>query len=130
MSMSSFTLVEGRWYAAEFIGDAYIDKGEGRSYISYSPIRVNSVSPLKTGRGELVLAFFHANYPEGVQGKSYHLRVVERQKNFLLAQRLNQSPAQWLLIYEVTWKWLNKHFEVKLDRLGVDIQQYMTRHCH
>lgn len=124
MTQTLFTLVPGRWYAAELIGD---DVGEALR--SCSPIRVDGVKPLGTGTGELLLEFFHANYPPGVQAKSYRLQVVERQTRFLLGRSLGHTPTRLLLVYEPIWEWLNEHFGLSAEGLGLDIQTFMEQRC-
>ncbi len=62
-SLQRFTLLPQRWYAMELWNDDL----SGVPFQSPSPIRVESVRPLKTGRNELELDFYHANYPEGVR---------------------------------------------------------------
>jgi hypothetical protein len=122
VTQTLFTLVPGRWYAAELIGDDF-----GEALRSYSPIRVDGIKPLGTGTGELLLEFFHANYPQGVQAKSYRLQMVERQTRFLLGRSLGHTPTRLLLVYEPTWEWLNEHFGLSAERLGLDIQTYMDQ---
>ena len=78
----------------------------------------------------MVLDFFHANYPQGVQSKSYHLQVLERQTSFLLARRQGQSPTRLLLIYDPTWAWLETHFALEPDEPGVDLQKFMEERCY
>lgn len=124
MTDTLFTLVPGRWYAAELIGDDF-----GDALRSYSPIRVDGIKPLGTGSGELLLDFFHANYPQGVQPKSYRLQIVERQARFLFARRLGQTPTRLVLIYEPTWDWLKQHFGLATDDPGIELQTFMQRRC-
>jgi hypothetical protein len=118
-----FTLVPGRWYAAELMGDEF-----GDALRSYSPIRVDSIKPLGTGRGELLLDLFHANYPEGVRSKSYRLQLMERQTRFLLARSQGHTPMRLLLVYESTWEWLKQHFGLEAQDPG-DIQSFMEQRC-
>lgn len=118
-----FALVPGRWYAAELMGDEF-----GDALRSYSPIRVDSIKPLGTGSGELLLDFFHASYPEGVRSTSYRLQVVERRTRFLLARSLDQTPTRLLVVYESTWEWLKQHFGLEAEESG-DIQSFMEQRC-
>ena len=124
MTQTLFTLVPGRWYAAELIGDDF-----GEALRSYSPIRVDGIKPLGTGTGELLLEFFHANYPQGVQAKSYRLQMVERQTRFLLGRSLGHTPTRLLLVYEPTWEWLNEHFGLATDDPSIELQTFMQRRC-
>lgn len=106
------------------IGDEF-----GDTIRSYSPIRVKRVEALGTGSGDLRLDFFHANYPPGVQQKSYRLRVVERQTRFLLARSLDHAPTRLLLIYEATHEWLKLHFGLSAEEPGMDVQVFMEQRC-
>ena len=97
------TLKPGHWYAAELIGEEF-----GSEIRSYSPIRVDEVRP-RGGRG-FSLAFYHANYPEGVRDKVYELETIERTATFILARLREHSPSRLMLIYPVTSAWLREHF--------------------
>jgi hypothetical protein len=122
--MQLFTMVPRHWYAAELIGDAF-----GDSVRSYSPIRVDGINPLGTGSCELLLDFFHANYPEGVRSNSYRLQVLERQTRFVLARSLDHTPTQLLLVYEPTWDWLKRHFDLANEDPNIDLQIFMEQRC-
>ena len=56
------------------------------------------------------LAFYHANYPEGVRDKVYELETIERTATFILARSREHSPSRLMLIYPVTSAWLREHF--------------------
>lgn len=116
-----FTLELGNWYACEFIGDEFDDDS-----CSYSPIKVNEMSPLKSGRGTFQLAFYHANYPEGVRDKSYELEMLERGSRYLLAISKKHNPARVMQIYEIDWAWMNRHFP-SCDTSSEDIQTWLSR---
>ena len=60
--MDRLSLEPGHWYAAELLGEEF-----GTEIRSYSPIRVEEITP--QGGRRLSLAFYHANYPEGVRSK-------------------------------------------------------------
>jgi len=92
-----------RWYAAELIGEEF-----GSEIRSYSAIRVDAVRP--SGDGRLSLAFYHANYPQGVRDKVYELETIERTATFILARSREHSPSRLMLIYPVTSAWLREHF--------------------
>lgn len=117
-----FTLVRGCWYAAEFIGDEFEN-----DLRHYSPIRVDGLQALKSGRGELVLAFWHENYPAGVQDKEYRLRVLERGQRFLLARKVDSTPARLILTRDLTWKWLGDKCQLYPRRPNEDVQRRFER---
>ena len=54
------------------------------------------------GSRQFTLAFFHANYPEGVQNKEYNLQTIERNRRFILARSTDHTPPRFLLIYPLT----------------------------
>jgi len=67
-TMDRFSLEPGHWYASELLGEEY-----GPEIRSYSPVRVEQFTP--KGGHEFSLAFYHANYPEGVRSKVYSWRL-------------------------------------------------------
>ena len=104
-SDTRFTLVPGQWLAMEAWMRGYPDPPH------CSPIRVLEVTPSGTGRGELTLRFFHAAYPEGVQKKEYHLRVLHRGHNTLTLLRLDvPEPEMTLTLFPLQRPWVEKHF--------------------
>lgn len=118
-----FTLTPRRWYAAELIGDEF-----GPTLRSYSPIRIEAVSPKRTGMGVFELRFYHANYPEGVRGKTYTLQTLERGSRFLLAKSTGHKPHRFLLIYEITADWLRQHFGAEI-LADTDVETWLNRNA-
>jgi len=106
MKRQRFTIEERRWYGVRFIGDEYFDL---RGY-QYSPIRVDGIRPLKTGKGIFELNFYHANYPSGVNDNLYRLKTLERGETYILAKSTEHTPAKILHIQSITWEWINDHF--------------------
>jgi len=125
--VARFTLRPGRWYAAEFIADGFAADADCRHY---SPIRVDRIEPRKGGQRTFSLEFFHANYSPGVQSKGYTLRTIERCEHFLLARRIDddQAPVFLVLIYEVTWPWLSRHFGIRDESEREDVQRWFSDH--
>jgi len=115
------TLQPRRWYACEFIGDEFEE-----DRCSYSPIRIERLDPLHTGKSRLRLGFYHANYPEGVRSKIYTLVVLERGRRFLLARSTEHDPARLMQIYDIDWAWLERHFTVEAQR-DADVQEWLSR---
>lgn len=114
-------LIPGRWYAAELIGDEFDD-----DKTSYTPIKINGVYPKGSGKGLLEIDFYHANYPGGVNGKRYRLKVVVHGRTFLLAKSVDHDPVRVLQVYEISSAWLKRHFN--LDCEGSDgIDQWLDR---
>ena len=114
-----FTLEPRRWYACELIGDEF-----GEDKCSYSPIKVYQVKALGDGSRTFVLSFYHANYPAGVQDKTYRLQTIERGRTYLLARSLEHEPTRVLQIYDIDAHWLERHFPGMKPVRG-DIQTWM-----
>jgi hypothetical protein len=89
--MNRFVLQRNRWYAVEIIGAEF-----GAEIRSYSPIRVDDITPKGNRRFEL--QFYHANYPEGVRNKIYELQTLDRNENFILARSVSHKSPRWLLM--------------------------------
>jgi hypothetical protein len=123
-SPNRLTLLAGSWYAAEFIGDEYGPENDCRSY---SPIRVIKVEPM-TGR-KFFLAFYHANYPEGVRDKTYLLATIKRGQRFLLARCLEVEQDRFLLIHAITSRWLREHFNSSFDEPEDAISGWLDRNA-
>jgi len=118
-----FTLRSGEWYACEFIGDEY-----DQDKCSYSPIKIQQIEPCKTGKREVVLSFYHANYPEGVRDKKYRLQTIERGETFLLAKSLDHSPSRLLQIYKISSDWISNHFGINCPN-DIDVNNWLERNA-
>ena len=119
-----FTLVRDRWYACEFIGDEFHE-----DKCSYSPIKVHDATPTLDGTRTLNVRFYHANYPEGVQNKSYRLQTLERGQTFLLARSHDHQPTRILLIYDIDGAWVARHFPGFVPPPDADIQAWLDRNA-
>lgn len=119
--MGKISLQPQYWYAAELIGEEF-----GKDIRSFSPIRVDRITP-KGGR-TFSLAFYHANYPEGVRDKFYNLQTIERNACFVLARSASHKPARILLIYNITNEWLRQHFGVTIPETE-DAQTWLARNA-
>ena len=91
-----------------FLGDEF--DATAMCHQSPSPIRVDQVKPLKSGDRTFELSFFHANYPEGVQTKTYSLQTIHRGENGLLVQSTDHSPTRFIYVTDLTADWLQHHF--------------------
>jgi hypothetical protein len=103
-------LERGKWYAAEFLGEGLIRSGH-----RYSSIRVDQIIPLKTGNRIFELQFLHANYPGGVQDKTYRLQTLHAGKDYPLTRSVGSGPVRFLLIYDIDAEWINQHFNFELN---------------
>ncbi len=58
----------------------------------YSPIKVEEAKPLKSGKGLLLVRFFHLNYSQGVQSKEYEVKVILRNEQCRSHRRPGSLP--------------------------------------
>jgi hypothetical protein len=100
-----FTLERDNWYAMEIISPEF-----GADVRAYSPVKVYGVSPYGGGKRRFELEFFHANYPAGVQQKTYVVETIGRKKNYLLGRVIDSERI--ILIFALTEEWLDKHFSI------------------
>lgn len=117
--MDRLSLEPGHWYAVEFLGAEF-----GSEIRSYSPIRVEEIAP--RGGRKFLLAFYHANYPEGVRSKVYELETLERNATFILTRCASHSPTRLLLIYAISSAWLSERFGVTVSE-AEDAQAWLAR---
>ena len=106
----SYRLKKGEWYAAEFLEDGLIRFGH-----RYSPIRVETITPLKTGNRIFELQFLHANYPEGVQDKRYRLQTLHAGEEYILTRSVDHDPTRFVLIYDIDAAWLSERFNIEIS---------------
>lgn len=97
-----FTLRKGHWYAYEML-PGYSDERY------YSPILVDCVEPLKTGRNIVRVGFYNACYAEGVRGFQKDFRVLHRGASFML-MRIEGAEDRCAIVCPLTWGWLHAHF--------------------
>lgn len=119
--MDRLSLEPGHWYAMELLGEEF-----GDDIRSYSPIRVEEITP--RGGRRFSLAFYHANFSDGVRGKVYELKTLERSKTFILARSLSHSPTRLMLIHTVTREWLKEHFGITVEE-SEDLQAWLARNA-
>ena len=117
--MNRFNLKLKRWYACQFLGDEF--NATELCILAPSPIRIEQVQPLESGERTFKLAFFHANYPQGVQGKEYTLQTIHRGENCLLARSLEHRPPRFLYLTDLPLEWLKHHF--RKGRFGDTLSQ-------
>lgn len=99
-----FLLKPGRWYGWQML------PGYGGGYSPYcSPIRIERVSPKKSGAGWLDVEFYNAFYAEGVQDFALSLRVLARGRSYMVAA-IDGSDAdpRVAVINHLSIDWLTK----------------------
>lgn len=85
MDTSRLTLVPGQWYGWQML-PGY---GAAEDGAYFSPIRVERVTPKKTGRSILHLEFRNALYASGVQDFALDLRLLRHERDYLVASILD-----------------------------------------
>lgn len=100
----AFSLYPRTWYAMEYLFPS--------GHWHYSPVWVEEAVPRKTGKGLLLVRFYHANYSEGVRSKEYTIMVLRREEGYLLGFRVDTSSRSQvpILFLGMTREWLCAHF--------------------
>jgi hypothetical protein len=106
------TLERGSWYGMTmypgYIGTAY-----------HSPIRIQAVRPLVTGRRMIEIDFRNAAYAAGVQDFTYRLSILKRATEYLLAA-IDDGNDRSISIVDIQPDWMTQYFphlDTELDRL-------------
>ena len=121
------TMAVGVWFAAPGMLCAAEPLAVGKdAALKTPPIKVQRIAP--KGSRTFTLDFYHANYPEGVQDKSYDLQTIERTRTFILCRSENHKPARLLLIYPVTAAWLRQYCGSPLSE-SEDPESWLTRNA-
>lgn len=112
MGNDLFTLEQSRWYAWEML-PGYT----GNRY--YSPIRVEDIQPLQTGRGIFRLRFWNAYYAEGAKNFSVRLMVLHRGREYMIVKLLYGDDSEndrCGIISPISRSWLHCHFPAILEQ--------------
>lgn len=100
------TLRSGQWYAWQMM--------PGYTGVPYcSPIRVERCEALRTGQSRMRLAYLNAAYAQGVQDFDETLRVLVREKDYIVAVREEGDATPQIrtaIISVITWEWMQIHF--------------------
>ena len=119
--MSQFILENNKWYACTLISESFTFEVDR---CTYSPIRILAIESSPEHKDIFTLTFYHANYPEGVRTKVYELQTLERGQSLLFARCLGYEQARFMMIYNLTKKWLLYHFPMlTIDQ--DDIQEWL-----
>ena len=59
----------------------------------YSPIKVQEINPLKTGKSILRIRFLNVGYAQGVQDFKKEIRIIKHSENYLIANLID-SPER------------------------------------
>ena len=103
-----FMLENRKWYALQFLD---LEHFSFSNKARFSPIRIDKIKPLKTGKSIFILSFYHMNYPEGVNEKKYKLQTLIHNKNFIIAKQINSDALKEnnkiLYIHDIDLKWIH-----------------------
>lgn len=102
-----FTLENNCWYAMELIGPEF-----GEDVRSYSPIRISRIVARGDGSRQFQMDFFHVNYPEGVQDKSYLVETIDRRQDYLLGRVLDSDRI--VLLFGLSRRWIANQFDADI----------------
>ena len=101
-SYEPLQLIPGRWYGWQML------PGYG-STPYFSPIRIESVTPMKTGRKVLEIRFFNAFYAQGVQHFTVYLRILKHTSEYLIAEFENDSShPRSAVITPINFEWIHQ----------------------
>jgi hypothetical protein len=101
-------LTPRHWYGWQML-PGYDDERYGPYF---SPILVHEVTPRKTGKGILTVAFFNAFYPEGVHEFTLDLRILKREASYLVSEILYEgSPTRdrTAIISNIEFEWIRRY---------------------
>ena len=104
--MSQLIIEANRWYGWQMI-PGYV----GERCIPYCcPIYVQSVEPLKSGKGILKLSFWNTGYAQGAQDFCLDLKVINRSADYLIAQVLDgaEEPDRCAVVSHIEFGWIEK----------------------
>jgi hypothetical protein len=105
--MEQFKIIEKRWFAWQMI-PGYI--GE-RSVPYCSPIFVENVKPLNSGKGIINIQFIIVFYAEGTQSFSLNIKVLKRAENYLIGDlkySLNEDSGKCAVISHIEFEWVKR----------------------
>lgn len=97
----------------------------GEEVRHYSPVKTLGITPLGKGNGRFELEFFHANYPEGVQGKFYTIQTIERKRNYMLGRVIDTERI--VLLFDLNEDWLKAHFGAR-NQSGESAERWVEKY--
>ena len=105
--MAAFNLTNNRWFGWQMLPGYF-----GERCVPYCcPIYVTRVTPRKTGKGLLDLAFWNTGYAEGAQDFEVTLRMLHRASDYLVA-RLDygddDTSERCAVISHIEFGWIEK----------------------
>jgi hypothetical protein len=105
--MTEFTLQSKRWYGWQML-PGYV----GERCIPYCcPIYMGRVTPKKTGKGILKIAFWNTGYAQGVQDFELDLKILHRASDYLVARLLygnEHDQERCAVISHIEFGWIER----------------------
>ena len=126
----TFELTRDHWFAWQMV-PGYDIKG---AVPYFSPILVQSIELLKTGKRMLRVDFFNAFYAEGVQGFSKKIKILKRTADWMFVD-LVEDEDRGAVITHITYSWI-EHFCPKLwlyhppTSYGVEAEASVNTYLH
>lgn len=74
-------------------------------------IRVTRVTPKKTGKKIVTVAFLNVLYAEGVQNSTLDMRILKHEADYLIAELLNDESGQagrTAVISHIEFEWIRR----------------------
>jgi hypothetical protein len=105
--MNQFTIEPDRWYATISIGGS--EETSSASNELYSPLRVNRITPLKSGNRIFMLECFQTIASDSSNCQVYSLQTLDRGQKGLIAKYIDGSE-RLLYITNIDAFWMQKHF--------------------
>lgn len=132
--MKCLILEEFRWYGWQML-PGYVCSTEYEPY--FSPIFVEKVEPLKTGRNLLRLHFFNAFYAQGVQGFVIDMKLIRKCPQYLIGILEKGEASQsdrTFIVSAISFDWLKlccpdlvKHSPPERVAYGADVFSYLDK---
>lgn len=98
---SRLQLLPGKWYGWQML-PGYLDTPY------FSPIRIETVVPKKTGRKILAVQFFDALYAQGVQDVALDLRILKHEARYLVAELMYGDFNRAGIVYDIDFEWVRR----------------------
>lgn len=105
--MGAFKLTANHWFGWQMFPGYF-----GERCVPYCcPIYVTRVTPLKTGKGTLDLAFWNTGYAQGAQDFELRLRMLYRASDYLVARidyGESDETERCAVISHIEFGWIEK----------------------
>jgi hypothetical protein len=107
MSARKLILAPGDWYGWQMLPG--YDETTRAPF--FSPIRVERITPQKTGKSILTVAFWNVLDSEGVQDVAHDMRILKHEENYLIADLLygeGGNTDRSAVISSIEFDWIRR----------------------